>query len=77
MWGEILVAATFFDKVETIDQLVRFLFQSSEPVTEIFRDHNNYVLDLSPMRQQLIDFDFLELHYPKWIEETGRGKHNG
>ncbi|HMH23639.1 MAG TPA: hypothetical protein VK563_17755 [Puia sp.] len=70
--GEMLVAATFFDREETINQLTRFLFQGNEPATEIFRDHDNYVLDLSPLRQQLIDFDFLESNYQKWIEETGR-----
>jgi len=70
--GQMLVAATFFKKEEPIKQLIRFLFQGHESAAEIFRDHDNYVLDLSPLRQQLIDTDFLKSNYPKWMEETER-----
>jgi hypothetical protein len=28
---------------------------------------------LSPFKEQVIDFDYLELNYSKWVEETGRG----
>ena len=69
---EMLVAATFFDKEATINQLICFLFQGNESATEISRDHDNYILDLSPLRRHLIDFEILRSNYPKWIEETGR-----
>jgi hypothetical protein len=73
---EFLLTSTIMNSEETIYQLIDFLFnfffQSSEPIPEVYRDNNNYVLDLSSIRERLIDFDYLEEFYPKWIEETAR-----
>jgi len=74
--GDILITGNTLDSEETIYQLISFLFnsffESREPIPEIYRDNNNYVLDLSSFRERLIDFDYLEEYYPKWIEETER-----
>lgn len=73
---ELLLATTIMNSEETIYQLIDFLFnfffQSSEPIPEVYRDNNNYVLELSSIKERLIDFDYLEEFYPKWIEETER-----
>jgi len=66
------VASTFFDSERAVNQLIHFLFQSDISTIEVHRNSDKYVLDLSPFRKQLIDFDYLELFYPKWIEQTGR-----
>lgn len=70
--GEFSLASTIFNSEKTVSQLINFLFQGSQPVTEVYRDKNSYVLDLSSHREQLIDFDYLDKFYPKWIEDTGR-----
>jgi DNA-binding PadR family transcriptional regulator len=73
---EYLLTSNTINSEETVLQLIYFLFnsffQSFEPVPEVYRDDYKYVLNLSSFRERLIDFDYLERFYPKWIEETGR-----
>jgi len=70
--GEVIFTSTNFNSEETVSQLIKFLFQSPQFVEEVYRNKNAYVLDLSLLRKQLIDFDYLEKFYPKWLEDTGR-----
>jgi hypothetical protein len=70
--NEFTCASNTINSEKNVYQLINFLFQSSSLATEIYRDDNNYVLDLSALRGQLIDFGYLEEYYSKWIEETER-----
>jgi len=70
--GDFCLTATIFDSEKTVFQLVTFLFRDVHSVNEIYRNMNAYVFDLTPYRHQLLNFDEIELHYPRWIEETGR-----
>ena len=70
--GEMLFTATVFESQEMVNQLIQFLFQGSEPIEEIYSEGNAYVLDLSKLREGLIDFNYLENNYSNWLEKTGR-----
>lgn len=70
--GDLLLAATFFSTENTVGQLIEFLFQTKETPREIYRDAENYIFDLSPMKDALIDFNKLESSYPDWLQITGR-----
>jgi hypothetical protein len=70
--GEFVFASTILDSERTVVQLLTFLFNGNRPFTEVYRDKNAYVLDLSTFKDQLVDFDYLEKFYSKWLEETGR-----
>jgi hypothetical protein len=70
--GEFLFASTVLDSENSVGQLLTFLFPNSQPVTEIYRDANSYVLDLSSHKDKLIDLNYLEKFYSKWLENTGR-----
>ena len=70
--GEFIFASTVLDSEITVAQLLAFLFPGNQPPTEVYRDNNSYVLDLSSHKDHLIDFDYLETFYTKWLEDTGR-----
>jgi hypothetical protein len=70
--GELTFASTILDSDNTVAQLLTFLFPKSRQIAEVYRDSNSYVLDLSSHKNQLIDFNYLEIFYPKWLEDTGR-----
>lgn len=64
-------SANFYAE-KTVSQLLNFLFQGKDSAKELYRDNFKYILDLSSLRERLIDFDYLEQFFQKWIEETGR-----
>lgn len=70
--GEFVFASAILDSERTVDRLIGFLFAENHDVKEVFRDNNTYVLDLSPLKDSLIDFAYLEKFYPDWLESTGR-----
>jgi hypothetical protein len=70
--GELLFAGTILDSERTVYKLVQFLFQNKATAIEIYRDDHATVLDFTPFRNQLIDFDYLDSFYQTWIAETGR-----
>jgi hypothetical protein len=70
--GEYLITGNTFNSEATIYLLINFIFQGSAPVTEIHRSNNSYVLDLSVLRQHLVDFDYLEKFYPSWLKRSQR-----
>jgi hypothetical protein len=70
--GEYLITGNTLDSEDPIYLLINFIFQGSEPVTEIHRSNNSYVLDLSALRQHLVDFDYLEKFYPEWLKRSQR-----
>ena len=70
--GEFVFASSILDSDQTVKQLIAFLFPESQPVNEIYRKDNVYILDLSQNRDKLIDFDYLEKHYTNWLENAGR-----
>ena len=49
--GEWLLTSTVLQSHKTVAQLINFLFQSSGPINEIYRNHNAYLLDLSAYRK--------------------------
>jgi hypothetical protein len=70
--SEFVFASTILSSEHTVKQLTTFLFPSSQPVNEVYRDGNAYVLDLSSIRDNLIDFNYLDKSYSNWLENTGR-----
>jgi hypothetical protein len=70
--GNCILATTFFNTESTIRQLIQFLFQIKEIPQEVYRDANNYILDLTPMKDRLINLNELESFYPTWLQITGR-----
>jgi hypothetical protein len=70
--GEFLFTSTLLDSDNTVAQLLRFLFPGNQSIPEVYRNSNSYVLDLSSYKDHLIDFDYLEKFYFKWLEDTGR-----
>jgi hypothetical protein len=70
--GDFVFASAILNSENTVKQLTAFLFPKSQPVNEVYRDDNAYILDLSSIRDNLIDFDYLEKHYANWLENTGR-----
>jgi len=66
------LTGTIFNNENVIKQLLNFLFNSEMNFSEIYRNADTYVLDLSSLRSELIDCDKIEIHYPKWLSETGR-----
>lgn len=70
--GEFVFASAILNSEQSVKQLTAFLFPKSQPVNEVYRDDNAYILDLSSIRGNLIDFDYLEKHYTNWLDETGR-----
>ena len=55
--GDMILAQLFSDTKEIVGQLIEFLFQTNETPREIFRDSENYILDLSPLKDSLIQFN--------------------
>ncbi|AEV97458.1 hypothetical protein A4D02_35725 [Niastella koreensis] len=70
--GEYLITGNTLDSEATIYLLIDFIFQGNGPVTEIYRIENSYVLDLSALRPHLVDFDYLEKFYPRWLKRSRR-----
>lgn len=70
--GEDLIGGNTFNSESTIYLLIDFIFQGSGSVTEIYRNENGYVLDLSALRPYLVDFDYLEKFYPRWLKRSRR-----
>ena len=70
--GDFFIAATFFDTESTIFHLIHFLFQTEENPAEVYRDSENYILDLSAFKNSLIQIKDLEFLYPDWLRLTGR-----
>jgi hypothetical protein len=70
--GEYLITGNTLNLESTIYLLINFIFQGNESVTEVHRTKNSYVLDLSALRQHLVDFDYLEEFYPEWLKRSGR-----
>lgn len=70
--GDFIMTATFFDTESTISKLIHFLFQTKESPPEVYRDAENYILDLSPFKNRLIQTKELEFLYPNWLELTER-----
>lgn len=67
-----LITEHNFQSEEEVRQLIQFLFQYDKPVTELYRDAGCYVLDLSALRGQLIDFVKMDKLFSKWIADTQR-----
>lgn len=70
--NELAFAATTLNSEREVTQLINFLFHNNSAFTEIYRDNNSYILNLSSLRAQRIDYNYLEEFFPKWIKETGR-----
>jgi len=70
--GGIILAQLFSDTESTVGQLIEFLFQTKEIPKEVYRDAENYIFDLSPMKDRLIQFNELESLYQNWLQITGR-----
>jgi len=70
--GELILASSILNSEHEVKQLVDFLFSKAQPVSEVYRKGDAYILDLSPIRDNLIDFDYLEKYYTNWLETTGR-----
>jgi hypothetical protein len=70
--GEYLITGNTLNSEGTICELINFIFQGNESVTEVHRTNDCYVLDLSSMRKHLVDFDYLEKFYPRWLKITRR-----
>ena len=70
--GNFILAETSFDTESTVHQLIQFLFQTKELPLEVYRDADNYILDLTPMKNSLISLNELESLYPSWLQMTGR-----
>lgn len=70
--GECLFTGNTLNSEPTIHQLIDFIFQGSGPVTEIYRNENSYVLDLTALRQHLVDFEYLDDFYEEWLKRTKR-----
>ena len=70
--GELLVASSFLESEKTVYQLLQVLFQNKATLVEVYRDDRAFVLDLSTLREHLIDFDRLDAFYQNCIAETGR-----
>jgi hypothetical protein len=70
--GDLVLANTFFNTESAIRQLIEFLFQTKEIPQEVYSDTDNYILDLSLMKDKLIHFTELEALYPNWLQITGR-----
>lgn len=67
-----ITASAIIEYEKTVYQLIHFLFQSTSPLAEIYRDGGTFILDLSAVRHQVIDPIQLEYYYPTWISTTGR-----
>jgi len=70
--GNLVLADICLNSELQVGQLIEFLFQTKSIPQEIYRDAENYILDLSPIRDGLIDFNELESRYPDWLQVTGR-----
>lgn len=70
--GNFCFAATIYDSENAAFQLIDFLFQGFHPIHEVYRNECAFILNLTPARHQLIDFDYLEKHYAEWIDRSGR-----
>ena len=62
--GDLILAVIYIDAENAVGQLIEFLFLTRSSPREVYRDAENYILDLSPMKDRLIDFNELESHYP-------------
>jgi len=70
--GNLIFAQAFFNSETGVGQLIQFLFQTKEIPPEVYRNGENYILDLSALKNNLIQFEQLELLYPNWLQLTGR-----
>ena len=66
-----LTAAVFYNE-DVVNQLLNFLFSNARRRNEIYRSDNTYVIDLSSLRPELINYDKIETLYPNWLSGTGR-----
>jgi hypothetical protein len=70
--NELTGTSTILNSEKEVTQLINFLFHGSISLAEMHRDNNDYIIDLSSLRPQRIDYSYLEEFFPKWIEETRR-----
>lgn len=70
--GGYLITSNTLNSEGTIYLLIDFIFQGSGPVTEIYRNENSYVLDLTALRPHLVDFDYLKKFYQRWLKRSRR-----
>ena len=70
--GDILLAQVSSDTERIVGQLIEFLFQTKEIPREVYRDAENYILDLSSMKDRLIHVNQLESLYQNWLQTSGR-----
>jgi len=73
--GDIILAQAFSDTESIVGQLIEFLFQTKETPQEVYRDAENYILDLLPIKDRLIHFDQLESLYQNWLQITSSTVH--
>jgi hypothetical protein len=70
--GEYLITGNTLNSEGTIYLLIDFIFKGSGPVPEIYRNENSHMLDLSALRQHMVDFDYLKEFYPRWLKRSRR-----
>ena len=70
--GNLTITATILNCQKEIDQLISFLFNGKQVLTEIHRTSYTYVFNLSDSKIYLVDFDYLEKNYSTWLDATQR-----
>jgi hypothetical protein len=70
--GELILASILINSEKTVGHLINFLFPNNQGVNEVYRNERSYILDVTPLKGQLVDFDYLEKNYPTWLEITQR-----
>jgi hypothetical protein len=70
--GELMLASILLNSENTVGHLVNFLFPNNQGVNEVYRDERSFILDLTSLKDQFVDFDYLEKNYPAWLETAER-----
>lgn len=70
--GYLSLESAFFNSLDNIKSLVKFLFKSIDPLVEIYKNNSSTIFDLTNLKSNIASFEELENFYPGWMTETGR-----
>jgi hypothetical protein len=70
--GHISLECATLDSFENIKLLIKFLFKSNKPLTEIYNNKLSTIFDLKNQGINIVTFEELESLYSQWLIDTGR-----
>jgi hypothetical protein len=64
--GDFIMIATILNSQSEVDDIIHFLFNERQILTEVYRTPHAFILDLTNCKSFIVDFDHLENNYSAW-----------